>query len=1270
MAARKELEDRLGIYEDPADDLEIVRDRILPGSCRWILHRKAFQTWTDLRDRRSRVLWLTGLPGIGKSVLSGFIIELLQKNPSVRYCQYHFFKSEHQTKRSVGHMLRSIALQLATVSESFRERLLELYDEGGTSFGKQKLNAIWEAIYGTILFRQTFSQPIFWVLDGLDEADQPELLMRLLSKLDSSNTFRVLIISRMIRDLTSHLGKNIDLFHEKITNGDTLDDIRCYASSVISTIVPTEEAQEELCNKIYARAHSSFLWVKLALDQLRDNWHTHSDVSRILNDTPEGMEQLYVRMISIISEQAPRPKSIASRILTWMVCTFRPLEIAELETVLESEFGEFVSLSDTVTQICANFVVVEKSRVVLIHDTARDFLLHKTDGLSITIDGCSGNEYLATTCIRFLMDPKQNWRRILFLAQTKTHSFSSGLEIRPMSLSESHPFLAYAVIWWPYHVSLAATSEALMALVFEFLENTCLIWINAVALLGEMRDLARAAQYLKLFLKRKTGKTSHESLNSLYRSRDDDWRQWTKDLIRMVGRFGNILMQNPQSIYRYIIPFCPKESIIRRTYIQARALSVTGISSEGWDDCMTRLTMGNDEFATKIICMGAYFVTLVGSGTMVVWHADSCAEARRLKHHEWVTVMEPCKGLYWIATAGTKTIRVWDINSGEELFCIPKSSSRRIMALSFGKRNDELRIGYDDSTIQCYSLDTLMEKWRMVAEDSSNNDHACPHLVSFSPDGCQVLLGYRGKPIVAWSLDSHGQPPQKYVRPEDRFGRHQDSWKAGTPDCVEWLPERPIVFIIYNDTTLVEWNIEDDSQRELPILGAREMTISSDGNLLLTSDCTGTLSVWAVPEYRLIYRLKMEETVRGLAFSPNGQRLYDIRGWYCNVWEPDSLVRPDDLDQDELSSTQNTNLSEPVSSTSEIRAQITTLISDYENDFYCCGKDSGAVVLYEIKTGEKIRKLYGHCTVASITQLTWSKSRILIASADDCGRVLVKRLRPPTVQNASWAVYGLLDFRPGESVTQLLFDSSEEYLLVATSSYDTIWSLKHKKQLCHSQSRAGKDSKWINHPTSPETLILLNLQAIEIFQFASLKKKHGSRLEGVQEDEGDAQTHVLDTEVSSSFQRIELSRLASGSDSPEVLGRAIALDQSRTIFEIFPSTGTDEMALSHRRVMLLTLSPSHSHILQPIPALTGKYNRIIGTFQNHLVFLDRDYVFCTLHLDSVYGGYNDTIKQHFYLPKDWLSPETLALCTMNRLGTILCPKNGEVAVIQGGFREQ
>jgi hypothetical protein len=38
------------------------------------------------------------------------------------------------------------------------------------------------------------------------------------------------------------------------------------------------------------------------------------------------------------------------------------------------------------------------------------------------------------------------------------------------------------------------------------------------------------------------------------------------------------------------------------------------------------------------------------------------------------------------------------------------------------------------------------------------------------------------------------------------------------------------------------------------------------------------------------------------------------------------------------------------------------------------------------------------------------------------------------------------------------------------------------------------------------------------------------------------------------------------------------------------------------------------------------------------------------------------------LPKDWLSPGMLDLCIINEQGTILCPKNGEVAIIRSGIK--
>jgi len=64
------------------------------------------------------------------------------------------------------------------------------------------------------------------------------------------------------------------------------------------------------------------------------------------------------------------------------------------------------------------------------------------------------------------------------------------------------------------------------------------------------------------------------------------------------------------------------------------------------------------------------------------------------------------------------------------------------------------------------------------------------------------------------------------------------------------------------------------------------------------------------------------------------------------------------------------------------------------------------------------------------------------------------------------------------------------------------------------------------------------------------------------------------------------------------------------------------------------------------------------------VFLDHQYWLCTWDL----GSDESVHERHFFLPKDWINPEALILVTLNQFGTLLCPKNGDVAVVKSGIR--
>ncbi|OAL74762.1 hypothetical protein A7D00_0356 [Trichophyton violaceum] len=1255
------LENVLGIKE-VGSDLEVIRQRVQPGSCRWILEKKEFKRWTEDNSPGLSILWLTGLPATGKTTLSSFIIDYLSQGLFPASCQYHFFQAEQHDTRTPSYFLRSIAFQIAEVYDEFRSRLLEMNRSSGILLSSQKHNVIWEKIFEGLLFRLNLGEQLFWVLDGIDEAESPSTLVTLISKINSATPIKVILVSRETRDLSAALSfDHCQIYHEEIQTSDTMDDIRSYVSTTLHRILPDDGEQDSIIQKVLSKASGSFLWAKLALERIKDNWHTDADIERALAEMPEGMEHMYERMIRIVADQPTHLRKMATEILTWGVCSFRPLDIEELAVALKSKFGSFYNLKVTISQICGNFIITKKSSVTLIHQTAQQFLTSKDANLPISIDNRKGHERVARVCMDILSDTK--WRtRFASLQQTR-----DSIQQDPYT---EFPFLLYSVKYWAYHVSCAsAESEELHAAVFDFLERFCLMWINAVALTGDLQIITRSAQQLKSYAKRTINRRVESPPTSFKSCRDQELIQWANDLIRLVGRFGSYLVESPSAIYKYIIPFCPSQTMLSQTFqhLMRGSMNVKGISSGNWDDCLARLTMGGDETASAVVCKDNYFITLLeGSGTLVIWIAETCIEYNKLHHNEWVSCIKAAKIRNIIASAGIETIRVWDIGLGNEILKIPKSHEGRVMALAFSSNDNELLVAYDDCTIQCIGLETSQELWCFEAYDTSRLEHSCPRFMVFSNDSKRIAIAYRGRPVFIWHISRRKQRPLRCIRQDDIYKNDEDVWNS--PEAVIWQPDSANVLILYQDTKLVDWNIDDDTQTEHAHIGAREMAVSSDGNLLLTSDFSGSLSVWSTGQFRLIYQMKYDEFVQDIAFAPDAQRFYDIRGTLCNVWEPAALVRPDDLNREDMSS-HDTLYSDPVvSSDDNSRVQISALVSSEKTLYHCSGKEDGSVVIYETQTSKRLRKLYGHSDISSVVSMAWSPSQKYIASADDSGRVIAKRLGKPTAQAPQkWAVYPLLDLYLEVAVTQLLFSASEEFLLISSSAMDALWSTKSKSKILELEHKGRSNGRrWIRHPKDAKLLICIQGNRQEIYTWSTL-------------------TRV--TPPSSPKERVSLKgKVTEG--LAEVMDNVSIRDTFEDARDVFPSMNTlfeapdhvfqikdryivvgctvyrgsgDDSRLyptSSRRVEIIDTTDAQlrrKHLVR----LSAHVSKLVGIFQGRLVFLNHQYWLCTWEL----GSDEDSYRKHFFLPKDWLLPGALQLVVIDSFGNLLCPKNGEVAII-------
>ncbi|KAF2755765.1 hypothetical protein EJ05DRAFT_503218 [Pseudovirgaria hyperparasitica] len=74
----------------------------------------------------------------------------------------------------------------------------------------------------------------------------------------------------------------------------------------------------------------------------------------------------------------------------------------------------------------------------------------------------------------------------------------------------------------------------------------------------------------------------------------------------------------------------------------------------------------------------------------------------------------------------------------------------------------------------------------------------------------------------------------------------------------------------------------------------------------------------------------------------------------------------------------------------------------------------------------------------------------------------------------------------------------------------------------------------------------------------------------------------------------------------------------------------------------------------------------LGILQKDLlVFLDKDYWIRTWRLNSSTTGINlmRNLRRHFFLPRDWISSESLLFAHLATDGTLFCPQNGKMVVI-------
>ncbi|KAF2153981.1 hypothetical protein K461DRAFT_120051 [Myriangium duriaei CBS 260.36] len=187
---------------DPFINYYKARSLCLEGTGQWLLDSRAFLEW---KSSEASFLWLHGLPGCGKTVLSSTVLyQLQQQSKGWRSILFFYFDFRDKQKQTLDACLRGLLAQICSSYGKGSKSLYALYQSCGAGSHRPSTSEL-ESLFLNLI--QDIGH--FWViLDALDECTLTDDSNRSgtlswIEKLanESRNRIRLLVTSRAEYDI-------------------------------------------------------------------------------------------------------------------------------------------------------------------------------------------------------------------------------------------------------------------------------------------------------------------------------------------------------------------------------------------------------------------------------------------------------------------------------------------------------------------------------------------------------------------------------------------------------------------------------------------------------------------------------------------------------------------------------------------------------------------------------------------------------------------------------------------------------------------------------------------------------------------------------------------------------------------------------------------------------------------------------------------------------------------------------------------------------------
>jgi len=1173
--------------------------------------------------------WLTAKPGTGKSITMGYVVNHLK---SLQHsCAFYFFTSGDRQKSNINVFLRSIVWQIASKHQRVFDHIIRQCKKD-PQLANADHRKMWRKMFLEGIFKIQLPTAYYLVIDALDECWNSSDMIPLLAKAAEQKTFRVFLTSRNSSETYEWFySRKLTIVSERIPLSSTEADIGLYIAEYIHTLPAIGQdrnaAREAIRNSIVEKSSGCFLWVRLTLRELR-NVHTSEDVRQVLEEVPSDMDQLYSYILASMSG-LKRGKPLIKAILAWTVCATRPLTTSELHAALELEMNDTVDdMERCITATCGQLLFVDNnSRVQMLHQTAREYLLEPSTTSEFAFTRTQGHKRLAMVCLKYLCGQDMTGVKLQQLGATH------AADLRGPS-----SFRAYACNALPEHIPFVSSSDddIFQALLNFLSKRYVLAWIEYIAKESDIKRLILTGKELKQYVHRRSTDfpTTNKDMVLL--------AAWSIDLVRLVTYFGRNLSQSPSSIHNLIPPFCPPDSALRSQFRSSRrSITVNGLRKTAWDDCSSVIAY-HQEYPNALACSSEQFAIGQRSGCIRIHDEITCQELQVLSHQQPIRLLRFGQQGTLLASVALKSVCVWNVKTWArewffeiETVCIDVSFLENDLLLLAASSDNRLVL-WDLTTGACRHL----ESWIADLDEDFVTDH--PLTAVIGGGSTMVAVAYRGHDAIVWDIenkkihDIYGQD----VGSLGPRSRKRPGIASVTSLLLSPFEERVLLAAGYNDGELVVFDTTDRRIQARTLANAHSLVSSPDGTMIACGNSAGMILIFEFETLKMIYRIVSKEySIKSLVFSANSQRLIDIRGPYCRVWDPSALLR-DNMENNSDTALISTPPQDYMVQDLDPAIFISAFVDCEQEKMVICGKIDGSICLYDGKTGEMEKVLVHNTCNSTITYLYYDSLGQILIAADIDGTVILYRL---TWRQATCEAEKLFERRECRAITQVLANDGCTRLLVSTPISDILCScgIDGYGIISTNLSPNRESYKWITHPRNKTQLIFFAENAAHIFSWDTLERitlPAGIQLTG-----------------------------------PVLLELFISSVTSCFDGEVIATTFAESLASGSRSKLFLwytasfTIDSTTATPISHYQPLADEVEKLIGSYARRLVFLHQDGWVCSADAQNFSAEFFD---RHFFFPVDWLSTSgmgRLMLGVSGRTGNVVFVQGDELAVVLKGL---